>query len=113
MSLNIPAWAAGKEKEFLTLSQAAALLPRRRQGRKVAASTVYRWAKYGLNDVYLQVSQVGGGLCTTREFLDKFFDDLTRAKGLHRAHKGSKANDPTLDAQLAAKGLLAPENDAM
>jgi hypothetical protein len=93
-------------EEWLTLPQAAELLPRRRRGRKVSKTTLYRWAKYGLGGVYLQVWQVGGGLCTTRAALSQFFEELTRQKGLRRGKPAQRPADPGLDAKLRAHGLL-------
>ncbi len=99
-------------KRWLTLSEAAALLPRRRRGRKVAASTLWRWSRYGLHGVYLRVWAIGGsGTCTTREALEAFFDELTAAKGLQRAKPASKGSDAAIDAELASKGLLSPRDE--
>jgi hypothetical protein len=97
MSKPLPKW--------LTLSEAAALLPRRRRGRKVAASTPFRWAKYGLSGVFLEVWQVGGGLCTTREALEKFAEELSAKKGLRRA-ASHRPSDAGIDERLKAKGLI-------
>ena len=96
-------------KRWLTLPEAAELLPRRRRGRKVAASTLWRWSRYGLHGVYLRVSAVGGsGTCTTHEWLEDFFEALSVAKGLRRANSAKAPDDAGLDAELAEHGLIEP-----
>ena len=65
------------EKDCLiSLSEAAAALPRRRGGRQVHVTTVYRWAGEGLRGVRLETVQVGGTKCTSREALARFYARL-------------------------------------
>ena len=52
---------------LVTLAQAADHIPRRRRGRKVHVSTLYRWATSGCKGVRLETLQVGGCCCTSRE----------------------------------------------
>ena len=66
-------------EELLTFTEATKILPKRRRGRKVATSTLYRWAKRGLRGVRLEVTQVGGTMCTSRAALRRFFNRLTVA----------------------------------
>lgn len=66
----------------LTLSQAAKTLPRRRGGRPTHASTLFRWATEGLRGVKLEIVQVGGTKCTSREALSRFFARLTERAGV-------------------------------
>ena len=61
----------------ITLTQAAAHLPRRRRGRKAAVSTLHRWATRGLRGVVLETLQVGGSKCTSLAALQRFFDSLS------------------------------------
>lgn len=96
-------------KRWLTLPEAAALLPRRRRGRKVAASTLWRWSRYGLHGVYLQVWAVGGsGTCTTLEALETFFEQLSSAKGLRKAKPKQPQSDGVIDSELVKHGLIDP-----
>ena len=67
------------QEHVLTLAETAKILPRRRAGRKVHISTIYRWATRGLRGIRLETVQIGGTACTTREALQRFFDDLKRA----------------------------------
>jgi hypothetical protein len=58
--------------DLLTLSEAAALLPRRRRGAKVAVSTLWRWYARGSRGIRLEVARVGGGVFTTRQAIRDF-----------------------------------------
>lgn len=69
------------EESVLTFAEVARLLPRRRRGRKVHASCIYRWAQAGLKNssgmtVRLETIQIGGTRCTSKEALQRFFDRL-------------------------------------
>ncbi|QDU28458.1 hypothetical protein ETAA8_35580 [Anatilimnocola aggregata] len=61
---------------IVTLAEAAALLPRRRAGKKVHTSCVYRWTTSGCRGVILESLQVGNTRCTSREALERFFAAL-------------------------------------
>ena len=65
-------------EHVLTLAQAASTLPRRRAGKKPHLSTLYRWSSRGLRGIRLETIQVGGTACTSREALQRFFDQLTQ-----------------------------------
>lgn len=70
---------ASTSERLLTLSQAAKTLPHRRGGRPTHPSTLFRWATDGLRGVKLEVVQVGGTKCTSREALARFFAALGAA----------------------------------
>ena len=72
-------------EELLSLSDAARLLPRRRGGRKVHTTTLYRWTATGLKGVVLESLQVGGTRCTSREALGRFFARLNRSPTFYRS----------------------------
>ncbi len=61
----------------ITLTEATTLVPRRRQGRKAAVGTLYRWSTVGCRRVVLETIQVGACRCTSREALQRFFERLT------------------------------------
>jgi Protein of unknown function (DUF1580) len=61
----------------LSLTDAAARLPRRRGGKRVNVATLYRWASHGCRGVRLETLQIGGTKCTSLEALQRFFDRLT------------------------------------
>src|SRR3954451_11871564 len=63
---------------LLSLAQAAEQLPRRRRGRKTHVSTLYRWTTAGCRGVRLDTIQVGATRCTSREALQRFFEQLSQ-----------------------------------
>jgi hypothetical protein len=77
-------------EEILPLSEAARRLPRRRRGRQVAVSTLYRWATVGIRGIRLEVIQIGGTKCTSQQALERFFDQLTNL--------GNAASQPPAEA---------------
>lgn len=68
---------------IITLSHAARLCPARRGGKPTHVSCIYRWTTRGLKGVVLEVIQVGGTRCTSREALDRFFNRLTFGGAQH------------------------------
>jgi hypothetical protein len=62
---------------LISLADAAAELPRRRRGRKVHISCLYRWSTAGCRGVVLESIQVGATRCTSREALQRFFERLS------------------------------------
>jgi hypothetical protein len=77
-------------EKVVTFAEAARLLPRRRAGRKPHISTLYRWSSRGLRGVTLEIIQIGGTACTSREALQRFFDRLGRAKSVPRRESPRK-----------------------
>ncbi len=67
------------KEDLLTLSQAAALVPRRRLGRKCSVGCLHRWAVRGLRGHRLRIVQVGGTRCTSRQELHRFFQTLSKS----------------------------------
>jgi hypothetical protein len=77
-------------EHLISFRQAAEELPRRRQGRKIAVPTFYRWSTDGCRGVVLETIQVGASRCTSREALSRFFAALTAA----RATPSGRSTDP-------------------
>jgi Protein of unknown function (DUF1580) len=86
----------GKET-LLTLTDAAAGLPRRRGGKRVNVATVYRWAARGCRGVRLETIQIGGTKCTSLEALQRFFERLS---------------DPDQNSSLKGGPVPRPQSDA-
>jgi hypothetical protein len=55
----------------LTFSEAAAHLPRL-HGRKIHASSVWRWARKGVQGIRLETLRLGGRFVTSLEALERF-----------------------------------------
>ena len=96
-----------QSEELITLSEAAKFVPRRRRGRKVSTSTIYRWAsKSGLRGVRLSTIRAGGALCTSVEALQRFFDALTALDSDSSSDAiDDDDTDPSIDRALAKYGL--------
>ncbi len=52
-------------------------IPRRRRGKKLHVSTLFRWASRGCRGVKLETTRVGGTLCSSKDALQRFFDRLS------------------------------------
>ncbi|MGP0070011.1 MAG: DUF1580 domain-containing protein [Isosphaeraceae bacterium] len=69
---------------IVTLTQATALVPPRRRGRKTSVSTFFRWSTNGCRGLILPTLQCGGTRCTSVEALQWFFEalgELSRTPG--------------------------------
>ncbi len=71
-------------EELITLTEAARMLPKRRQGRPTHPGTLLRWATTGLRGARLEVVQVGATKCTSRQALWRFFSSLSRNAEMER-----------------------------
>jgi hypothetical protein len=65
------------KETVITFQEATEIMPRRRRGRKPHISTLYRWSTSGCRGVVLDTVQVGATRCTSREALQRFFENLT------------------------------------
>jgi Protein of unknown function (DUF1580) len=88
-------------EEILSLTQAAAELPRRRLGRKTHVSTLYRWTLAGCRGVILESIQIGATRATSREALQRFFERLSAP--------GEPTGRRTVAARLRASEKAARE----
>jgi hypothetical protein len=87
-----------RNEEILTFQEAVERLPRRRQGKRSAPSTIYRWSSGGLRGVVLESICIGGTRCTSVEALERFFDRLT-ARSVTR---------PASDPRASQHNVLRP-----
>jgi len=62
---------------LISLTEAARHCPRHREGRKVHRSTVSRWATRGVRGCVLETLRTPSGLCTTKQALARFFQEIT------------------------------------
>ena len=75
-----PAELALLEKEGLTMTDAAALLPGRKPGKRLYVNTVWRWCRKGLRGVRLRSVLIGGQRLTTRRWLQEFIQAMSEAR---------------------------------
>lgn len=59
------------DESIMTFSEAARTLPRI-DGKRVHASTIWRWAQRGIRGIRLETRRVGGRFFTSREALERF-----------------------------------------
>ena len=65
---------------YLTLTEAAKLIPGRVPGKRMAVGTVWRWCRRGVrNGIRLKSVLIGQQRYTTREWLQEFIDAVTQA----------------------------------
>ena len=66
--------------EYLTLTEAAKLIPGRQPGKRMSVGTIWRWCRRGVrNGIRLKSVLIGQQRYTTREWLQEFIDSLTQA----------------------------------
>jgi hypothetical protein len=91
---------------LIPLAEAARHCPRSRPGRKVANSTIARWARRGKGGIRLESVQTPAGLCTTVPAIARFFARLTAAAGVptpapRRPHQDE--HNRAVEAELARR----------
>ena len=64
--------------ELLTMAQAAKVCPKI-DGRRPHSGSIWRWAKKGVHGVRLEHVRVGRRVCTSRDALNRFFNELAQA----------------------------------
>ena len=98
------------DEEYIPLAQVSKLpfIPRRRRGRKLHSSTVFRWAQKGLNGVRLRTTQFGGTKVTTVTWLQDFFARLST-----NAHSGEVLDDAADNHRAIDSDLIEGELDSM
>jgi hypothetical protein len=83
------------DEHILTFPEACALLPRRRAGKPVHVSCIYRWTTSGCRGVILESIQIGGTRCTSREALARFFGRIA-------GQQSNSSPRPAVSERLAA-----------
>ena len=61
----------------LTNATKLKLFPERRNGKRPAVTTLWRWATKGCRGVKLETIRIGETLCTSAEALQRFFEGVT------------------------------------
>lgn len=70
---------------FMSLEQAAKLLPPRPDGRPVHKQSLFRWITVGVNGVKLEHLRLGGRFMVTPEQLERFGRELAESYQTQRA----------------------------
>lgn len=87
-------------EQMMSLADAAAMLPRRRAGKKVHLATVYRWTQVGCRGVRLESLQIGATRCTSVEAMQRFFVKLSAPNGPVQTAAGPAAISPLSRRQV-------------
>ena len=80
-------------------------IPRRRGGRRIHKSTLFRWASHGLRGVILETVSVGGTLCCNRIHLRTFFAELACIRRSGKASAKRKKQRKRTRAVLERAGV--------
>ncbi len=89
-------------EQLITLAEAAKFCPRRRLGRKVSTTTLYRWIQHGCRGTRLEATMTPSGYATSREALQRFFDRLSRIADIapSAANLATDADVERIDKEL-------------
>jgi len=100
---EIPPQESATEK-WLTLAQAARLLPTR-----PAPSTLWRWARKGVRGVHLEYRRLGGKIVVTEQGIRHFMDELTKRDNEAPLTTPQFADPSGVKPPLMSKGQLEAE----
>lgn len=84
VSLESPTRTSLAREHLLSFSDAVQSLPTV-SGRRLAPSTLYRWARNGIGGIRLEYLRIGRCMVTSREALDRFFANLAAVDDLRSA----------------------------
>lgn len=92
-----------RDEQLVAIAGVPELLPRRRSGRAIHLSTVYRWVQKGVRGVFLEVVHVGGSTYTSMEALQRFTDRLSLSDSGTSAPKLPTTRTKARQAERAAQ----------
>lgn len=77
-----------EQEAVMSLREAANSVPTI-DGKKVHLSTIWRWARKGLNGVYLEHVRIGRRVCTSRQAISRFVNALAEKDAESISHTTS------------------------
>jgi hypothetical protein len=89
---------------IIPLSAVPERLPRRRRGKKVHVSCLYRWSVTGCRGVVLETTQIGATRATSLEALERFFERLASQRQIRGV---ADQPDPAVSRRSVAQRRLA------
>ncbi|HEV7299234.1 MAG TPA: DUF1580 domain-containing protein [Tepidisphaeraceae bacterium] len=91
----------------ITLAEATRLPQLARNGRRPNPSTIFRWASCGVRGVKLEIRQVGGSKCTSREAVTRFIARLSGDEGapVARINPPAGTGGGAVELELQAAGF--------
>jgi hypothetical protein len=81
------------------------IIPRRRGGKRLNYSTLWRWCMRGMHGVKLEIVRVGATPCTTKQALLDFFRALRPANDTNEIQAPRTARQQRRAAERAKKQL--------
>ncbi|WP_422927034.1 DUF1580 domain-containing protein [Singulisphaera sp. PoT] len=76
-------------------------------------STIYRWSTSGCRGVVLETIQIGGSRWSSREALQRFFEELTAARTRAKSPGAQAQQGRSTSQRLKALAVADRELDAM
>ncbi len=67
-----------RSESLMTFAELVKSIPRRRQNRPIALSTLHRWRQNGIRKVRLETVRVGGSWMTSMEAYHRFIHRVTQ-----------------------------------
>lgn len=65
-----------EKEDVVSLTEATKILPRM-NGKRASICTLWRWCRKGIRGVHLDYIRVGRGIATSRQALNRFFNELS------------------------------------
>lgn len=65
-------------EQIVSLTEATKIIPKR-NGKRPAIATLWRWCRQGVRGVHLEYIRMGRNLATSREAINRFFNALASA----------------------------------
>ena len=90
---------------LITLGDAARLLPRKMNGRRVHIKTVARWCLYGIQGIKLESLKMGRNRYTSKEACQRFAESLTGGGLVARSTVDRSRADEEAERRLKAEGF--------
>ena len=92
-------------EKIISISGAAQLLPKRRLGKSIHVSTLYRWIHHGTGGVRLESIKLGGALYTSVEALQRFAERCSGRAPNSRPTSQRKRQIARAEEQLHRDGI--------
>ena len=89
------------EEQLIALADVPAILPKRRSGKRIHLSCVYRWAQRGLRGIRLETLQCGGTKVTSKKALARFFQQLDESPPQRTESRTSRSRRRQMDIERA------------
>lgn len=80
-----------EKEQVVSLTEATKIMPKR-NGKRPAIATLWRWCRKGIQGIHLEYIRMGRNLATSREAINRFFNALADAD--RSAAPATKPSEP-------------------